>query len=164
MAAGSEVVMGRKIPPVICPYCNIPAVLVPDSEVYHGRSYGGNVYLCRTCGAKVGCHKGGKTPLGRLANAQLQKFAQLQKLKIRCHFLFDALWRAAIRHRGWSKSHARNTAYAWLAKEMGIPTGECHFGMMDDDRCLQAIGILEACYNKKCNNERGGDMPELEGK
>ena len=107
--------MGRNIYPVICPYCNIPAVLVPDSEVYYGRSYGRNVWLCRTCGAKVGCHKGGKTPLGRLSNARLQK------LKIRCHSLFDALWESEIYHRGWSKSHARKTSYAWLAKEMGIP-------------------------------------------
>jgi zinc-finger-containing domain len=141
-----ELANKRGVMVVSCPYCRIPAKLVDDSAIY-GRSYGKKFWLCGTCGAYVGCHKAGSgdKPLGRLANPELRK------LKIRGHELFDAFWRAAVLHRGWSKGKARNTAYKWLAKEMNIDPSLCHFGMMGPDRCSRAIRILEAHHAQIAN-------------
>jgi hypothetical protein len=120
-----------------CPYCTLPAELAPDTAVY-GRSYGGNIWLCRKCGAYVGCHKGGSgdKPLGRLADAELRK------LKMQCHALFDPLWRDVVKLKGWSRHKARNSSYGWLAGQMNIPREECHIGMFDAESCVTAIGIL----------------------
>ncbi len=125
-------------PVVLCPYCGALAECVEDTAVYQ-RSYGGWVWLCRPCEAWVGSHKGSKThiPLGRLATAELRK------LKIEAHALFDPLWRAAMKHREWSQAHARGKAYAWLSKKMGIDRAECHIGMFDEARCRTAIEILK---------------------
>lgn len=124
-------------PVVVCPYCSAHAELVDDTQVYQ-RNYGGKVWLCRHCKAWVGCHKNSKShiPLGRLATAELRK------LKIEAHALFDPLWRAAIRLRGWSQPHARGKAYSWLSKKMDIPRAECHIGMFNEDRVRLAIDIL----------------------
>jgi hypothetical protein len=128
---------------VVCPYCDIPADLLPDTAIYRV-TYNGKIWLCRKCGAYVGCHKNGKgdKPLGRLANPGLRR------MKMRGHELFDVFWRAAIKHRGWSKKKARVKAYRWLAREMKIPEAECHFGMMDPGRCSRAICILEEYHRK----------------
>lgn len=129
---------------VFCTYCGALAVWVPDVEVYE-RSYGGMVYLCRPCKAYVGCHKRrdgkpGDKPLGRLADAELRK------LKIRGHELFDPIYKAAIEKRGWSKGMARGRAYKWLATNIDIPAKECHFGEFDNERCRLAIKFLESFY------------------
>ena len=49
---------------VYCDYCGHKAALVDDSEIY-GRSFGHTAYLCRNCGAYVGCHGRTDKPLGR---------------------------------------------------------------------------------------------------
>jgi hypothetical protein len=125
-------------PIVLCPYCDAMAELVDDTQVYQ-RSYSGKVWLCRPCKAWVGCHKNSKNhiPLGRLATAELRR------LKIEAHDLFDPLWRAAIRLRGWSQAHARGKAYSWLAQKMGIPREECHIGMFNEERVKLAISVLK---------------------
>jgi hypothetical protein len=112
-------------------------MLLPDTEVY-ARSYGGMVWVCQPCKAWVGCHKNSKNhiPLGRLATANLRK------LKIEAHALFDPLWPAAMKHRRWTQAHARAKAYSWLAQKMEIPRSECHIGMFDEDRVLLAIEVL----------------------
>ena len=48
---------------VYCDYCGHKAALVDDSEIY-GRSFGHTAYLCRNCGAYVGCHGRTDKPLG----------------------------------------------------------------------------------------------------
>lgn len=125
-------------PQPICPYCTLPAVLVPDTEVYR-KSYGSKVWLCRPCGAWVGVHRGSPNdmPLGRLANAALRD------LKIQTHAVFDPLWIAAMKLRGWSKSRARITAYVWLAAQMGLSIKRCHIGHFDEDQCRRAIEICK---------------------
>jgi hypothetical protein len=137
----------QHISPPICPYCGKPSVLVADSTVY-ARSYGSMVYLCAPCKAWVGVHKNTNPPipLGRLATAELRA------LKIRAHAAFDKLWRAAIKFRKWRRNKARNLAYAWLAREMGIEVDRCHIGMFDIDQTNQAIAICEAVITKKVGN------------
>jgi hypothetical protein len=123
-------------PKVYCPYCGAEAILLPDTAVY-SRSYDGMVWVCQPCKAWVGCHRGkNNIPLGRLANAELRK------LKIEAHSLLDALWRAAMKIRGWSQKYARGKAYSWLAKSMDIPPSDCHIGMFDEATCLKAIEVL----------------------
>lgn len=117
---------------VFCDYCGRRAEFV-DSKVIYGRSYG-MIYLCRSCGAYVGVHKGSDKPLGRLANAELRRW------KMAAHNAFDPIWKyGKFRHR-------RNAAYAWLAGKMGLPVEQTHIGMFDVARCRQVIQIM--------NNER----------
>lgn len=117
---------------VFCPYCGKRAEFVDSAEVYHGRSYG-MIYLCRPCDAYVGCHGNGKgdSPKGRLANAELRRW------KIAAHNAFDPLWKSGP-FRG-----RRNSAYAWLAEQMGLPKEKTHIGMFDVAECQQVIQICK---------------------
>ena len=112
---------------------------MPDGEVYR-RSYGGHVWLCRPCGAWVGCHKNSKRhiPLGRLANAELRQ------AKIDAHAAFDPLWKAVAQRDGINPCHARNRGYGWLAKEMGLDRQEAHIGKFDADQCRRVVVLCGA--------------------
>lgn len=101
---------------VYCDYCGHKAALVDDSEIY-GRSFGHTAYLCRNCGAYVGCHGRTDKPLGRLADATLRKW------KMAAHASFDPLWKTGP-FRG-----RRKAAYGWLAGQMGLPVEKTHIGM-----------------------------------
>ena len=98
---------------VYCDYCGHKAALVDDSEIY-GRSFGHTAYLCRNCGAYVGCHGRTDKPLGRLADAALRKW------KMAAHASFDPLWKTGP-FRG-----RRKAAYGWLAEQMGLPIEKTH--------------------------------------
>jgi len=89
------------------------------------------VYLCRPCDAYVGVHKGTDIPLGRLADAELRKWKKL------AHTYFDPIWQRG-RFTG-----RRNEAYAWLAKQMGLPQEETHIGMFDVTKCQCVVAIME---------------------
>lgn len=111
-----------------CPYCNKPVEFLADSsEIYHGKNYG-PIYVCRTCQAWVGCHKGTTNPLGRLADKELRS------LKIALHDEFDSIWKSGMM--------TRKDAYQWLAGQLGIPVDECHIGMFDNEMCKKAIDVV----------------------
>lgn len=116
---------------VYCDYCGHEAVLVDDSEIY-GCSYGHTAYLCRSCGAYVGCHKGTNKLLGRLADAELRSWRR------KAHDAFDPLWL----YRSGQFYRQRNAAYAWLAESMGLAVENAHIGMFDIEQCQQAIEII----------------------
>jgi len=115
---------------VMCPYCAKPAVLADSAEVYHGRSYG-MIWICRPCGAYVGCHKNSKdhAPKGSLANAELRP------LRIAAHAAFDPLWK--------SGDMKRKEAYAWLKAALDVDF-PIHIGESDVDMCHR---IITACAN-----------------
>lgn len=114
---------------IYCDYCGHRAELVDDAVIY-GRSYGHTAYLCRNCGAYVGCHGRSDKPLGRLANAQLCRW------KMAAHAAFDPLWkRGPFRGR-------RRAAYAWLAEKMALPVEKTHIGMFDERQRQQVIEII----------------------
>lgn len=115
---------------VYCDYCGHKAALVDDSEIY-GRSFGHTAYLCRNCGAYVGCHGRTDKPLGRLADAALRKW------KMAAHASFDPLWKTGP-FRG-----RRKAAYGWLAEQMGLPIEKTHIGMFDIPQCQEVIKIIE---------------------
>lgn len=116
---------------MICPYCGAAAVW-RDSSIVYGRSYG-PIWICSNypkCDAYVGCHGGTKTPLGRLANAELRE------KKKQAHAAFDRLWKGG--------QMPRNDAYAWLANALGISRADCHIGMFDDEMCERVVqAVLE---------------------
>lgn len=112
---------------VICPYCGKNAEYI-DSRIVYGKSYG-MIYLCRDCGAYVGCHRSSKRPLGRLADAELRKWKQ------RAHSCFDWLWKG--RHM------SRGAAYRWLAEQMNLDTKEAHIGLFDVKQCKQVIKLAQ---------------------
>lgn len=114
--------------PTICRYCGGCVELVSNSEIYNGRVYGDwpYAYLCTDCKAYVGLHPDTDIPLGTLASAQLRKDRNLSK----------DMFHRMKEQRGLSRSQA----YEWLARKMGIPVGECHFGWFDQDECALAMG------------------------
>jgi hypothetical protein len=120
-----------------CPYCGSAAELKDSAVIYGGRSYG-LAWICSKfpeCDSYVGCHPGTKKPLGRLANEELRI------AKHRAHLAFDWMWRAKIVRDRCSKKIARNAAYAWLARCLGIELEQCHIGMFDVETCNRVVAV-----------------------
>lgn len=133
--------MSKKAKKVLCDYCKKQAEYVDSSAVYR-RSYG-MIYLCRTCSAWVGVHRGTDKPLGRLANAELRDW------KKKAHATFDPLWQAKLKLRreqrgsDYKKHWARGSAYKWLSEQLGISKKDCHIGMFDVDKCKKVVEICQ---------------------
>ena len=125
----AEAVFGGKV----CPYCGRETELIDSSEIYHGMSYGW-LYICRPCNAYVGCYKGTKRALGRLANAELRQ------LKHDAHEAFDQLWKQGFMSRPQS--------YSWLSQQMGTDTEHTHIGMYDEKQCKKVIEISSKYLEK----------------
>ena len=119
-----------------CPYCNAKADLVTGEVIYPHRPdlFKKFFYNCAPCGAYVGCHPtgDGKSPLGRLANAELRR------AKSDAHAAFDPLWREG--------SMSRHQAYKWLAQQMGIDKSEAHIGMFDVAQCKRVVQISAKAF------------------
>ncbi len=127
-----------------CPYCSrlsekvTGAVLYPNNPKVRDRWF----YRCRPCKAWVGTHEGTDKPLGRLADATLRRAKQ------DAHKALDPLWRAKIVRDGCRQFDARESAYVWLAGEMGIRRAQCHIGLFNPEQCQQVIAIC-APYAKR---------------
>lgn len=119
--------------PKVCNLCGGEVILVPNSFIYNGQSYGsGFCYLCTECGAYVGTHR--KRPydaMGILANKEMRQ------MKKKCHDIFDLKWKDKKR-----KHYSRDIAYQRLAKKMGISNEDCHFGYFDMEQLEKAYSIL----------------------
>lgn len=132
-------------PEVRCPYCGQDAVLhLNSSAFYRGRDYG-PLWACEPCGAWVGTHKNSPRhyPLGRLADAYLRA------AKREVHKVFDPLWQAKMERTGCSATKARDAAYDWLAKELGIEVNKCHMGKFDLETCRRAHEICLRYYKTR---------------
>lgn len=125
----------------ICPYCKRGTYLVDSSIIYSGKSYG-KLYICGSCDAYVGVHKGTKRALGRLANSELRYW------KKEAYAEFDPLWEFLIEERGMSKEAARSYCYSWLSKNLGTPLEETHIGMFDVEECKRVIQICSPIHKK----------------
>lgn len=118
---------------VTCPYCGNDAKLVGGVTIYPHRPnlYEKKFWYCDNGhpAAYVGCHKNSKThaPLGRLADAELRG------AKKAAHAAFDPLWK--------SGKMKRQSAYKWLANELGIPGKLCHIGMFDVTQCRNVVAV-----------------------
>lgn len=111
--------------PTQCHHCS-GAVRIGTHEEVYGRDYSDwpYVYLCEGCGAYVGLHPFTSIPLGTLAD---QRTRDARK---KCKPAFEHLWK--------SGRMSRTDAYRWLAEQMGIPFGECHFGWFTAEQCEKA--------------------------
>jgi len=95
------------------------------------------VWICSNwpkCDAYVGCQKGTKKPLGRLANPELRFW------KKQAHEKFDKLWKGGIMNR--------SRAYTWLSRTLNIPLDECHIGMFDIEQCKAVCNAVQQ-FNKQ---------------
>ncbi len=108
---------------MICPYCNKKPELVTGIKIYPHRPDLRKLefWLCEPCWAYVGTHKRSGLPLGRLADKDLRS------AKSAAHRAFDPIWQ--------SKKMKRGDAYAWLARELGISSKDCHIGEFDQIQC-----------------------------
>jgi hypothetical protein len=70
--------------------------------------------------------------------------SELADLRNEAHRAFDVHWEFYPGNRR-ERFAARTRAYQWLARQLGIPVDECHFGMFGKDECRRAI---EACRAK----------------
>lgn len=119
--------------PTDCPCCRGTRVeLVNNAAIYNGVSHGDwpYAYLCRDCYAYVGLHPGTDLPLGTLADKPTRNARNT------CKKPFERIWRSGLLER--------KTAYAWLAREMGLTAEQCHFGLFNIAMCAQARAICEA--------------------
>lgn len=120
-----------------CPYCGSPTQLVDDSEIY-GQSFGTKCYICRSCQAWVGCHKGTDKALGRIANKELRE------LKRQAHEAFDPIWKDGYL--------PRTAAYEVLSTAIGLPIEQTHIGMFDEELCRKVISLSNIIYKYIKNN------------
>ncbi len=116
----------------ICRYCGGKIEMTDAREIYGDavERLGlekEKIYLCRTCNARVGCHKGTERPLGNVANEVL-------RLKRReTHDVFDAFWRR--------KGLSRTQAYQWLAEQLRLPESRAHNASFEMDECQRVIDL-----------------------
>jgi len=113
-----------------CNICGQQAEWVENKEIY-GRNYGKSymMWLCKACGAYVGCHNNTKKPLGTMADKELRE------LRMKCHALFDTLWKT-----GYMK---RKEAYRFLMIKLNLTNTEAHIGMFNKEICQKLINILD---------------------
>lgn len=125
-----------ELKPTKCNICGEETVIYTSNKVIYGKEYGsGKCYYCTNCGAYVGTHKPRpEEALGLLATKEMRD------MKMRCHDLFDAMWRNIENKKEQHK--ARNKAYKRLARELNIPVEECHFGWFDMNMLTKAYDIL----------------------
>jgi hypothetical protein len=132
----------------ICPYCTKPTEYVDIKEVK--RKSSGMIYLCRSCNAYVGVHKGTDQALGRLANAELRK------AKMEAHYWFDQIARTKVINEVWpvfiKGASNRSKSYLWLSKHLGISVDKCHIGMFDVEMCERVKEISKTAMQ---NHEYG---------
>jgi hypothetical protein len=137
---------GNSLVPVrtLCGECGSDADPVTGNEVYpHRRDLGAKrFYLCRGCGAYVGCHDGTWQPFGSPA------LEHTRMMRRKAHGHFDPIWKAIQKSdRGLPpndprrRTHARERGYAWLSERLGIPIERCHIGMMTAEQARRVVDL-----------------------
>lgn len=136
--------------PEACHSCGHPLPeLVENDEVY-GRLCGEwpILWLCRSCGATSGVHRGTNVPLGTLADWDT-KAARKE-----AHEKFDVLWR---RHPSdyipGVPRMGRGQAYSWLASRMGLAIEDCHIGLFDVKQCWRVVRIVKNHLERSAKRE-----------
>ncbi|MBD2798375.1 hypothetical protein ID856_18005 [Xenorhabdus sp. 18] len=111
--------------PTHCHYCCGHVITAHHINVF-GRVLGKWpwLYLCTSCGARVGMHPGTDIPLGTLADKPTRIARASSKLTFE-------------RMREYRELE-RTDAYRWLARKLGISFRRCHFGWFDADMCERA--------------------------
>lgn len=115
-----------------CPYCGRKARRVMGRDLYPNRktAWKQRYLACVPCRAWVRCHdiNGHKwQAMGTMATAELRRLRQ------HAHVVFDPIWK--------SGRMTRESAYQWLARELGIHRNDAHFASMDDELVRKAIEL-----------------------
>lgn len=135
---------------VKCDYCGEAAQLVTGKVVYpHLPKLASKKYwVCGPCDARVGCHRFGSKPLGRLANPELRN------AKMKAHHAFDPLWKFG--------GMSRDEAYRLLARLLGIKRRKCHIGLFDVDQCKKVVELCRRFRHEQAMGfaEDFDDMPD----
>ncbi|NEO85473.1 MAG: hypothetical protein F6J87_14680 [Spirulina sp. SIO3F2] len=128
----------KRHPPIpkSCRFCGSEVIKKSNAEFY-GRLIKGNLYCCTNCDARVGIHDGGSVPKGTLANTEIRNARK------HVHALFDRIWK-----EGWL---SRKEAYKRMAKELDIPSQECHIGWFDVPECRKAWKAAAKIYREVCS-------------
>jgi len=128
------------LPSVTCGECGSEAELATGADIYpHRRDlWHKDFWRCRNCGARCGCHKGTKNPLGSPAGPETRKARQS------AHAAFDPIW------RGDRKIMDRRKAYCWLSGVTGIEQEKCHIGMMTKDQALLVVKVSWEKREREC--------------
>ena len=123
---------------IICDYCLQPAVRVTGRELHPKKTELAHrfYYMCKPCGAWVGCHKGTDVPFGRLADARLRYW------RVEAHAAFDPIWGKKAKGPKDQGCCGRTPAYRWLAGKLGVHPDKCHIGLFDEELCQRTI---DAC-------------------
>lgn len=136
--------------PTVCNLCGGTVEYIKNSKIY-GKSYGsGFCYHCINCDAYVGTHKDRpREAMGILANEEMRRW------KNWCHNIFDKLWQphykvnySNLTTKMVVPKMKRGQAYSLLAKEMGIPKSDCHFGYFNVKQLKRAYAILKNKFFK----------------
>lgn len=123
-----EVVIPDKHPEA-CNLCSSRNVEIGSNEEIFGKKYGnGKIFICRDCGAYVGCHDNGDA-LGFLSDKEMRR------MKTLCHKRFDIAWK--------SNKLTRSAAYERLSNILEIPVESCHFGYFDKNNLKEVLSVLK---------------------
>lgn len=103
-----------------CPDCG--GTMYLDGDV------SGLRYRCSELGCKAthGAYPDG-SPLGTPADEKTRR------ARVEAHKALDGLW---------TNSEQRLDAYAWLAKQLGIPLEQCHIARFDRARCQRVVELV----------------------
>jgi hypothetical protein len=115
-----------------CPYCDGLTELVESKDVYISGIDYGLMYICRPCGAQVGCHQGTDQALGPLAKKTLRD------LRHEAHKYFDPMCNKKM-EQGFSRKASRKAGYKWLQKILGVQPEEAHIGFCGIEQCKLVI-------------------------
>src|SRR3990167_5638953 len=117
---------------MICPYCQKEALWCENKTIY-GRNFGDSymVWLCKPCGAYVGCHNNTQQPKGTLANKEMREW------RIKAHAVIDPLWQ--------TNKYKRGTVYARLKDAFGK---EIHVGEADVQLCKDIIKTVPMIFTE----------------
>lgn len=128
-------VKDRLEPPTRCNLCDNPVRLARNRGIY-GQDYGDwpFVYLCRGCGAYVGLHADTDLPLGTLADRDMREARKHAKN------LFMSITKKKFKRN-------RDTAYEWLAGEIGIAKSHCHFALFTTEQAHEAARACAGLLN-----------------
>lgn len=121
-----------------CQYCESKAELVDGVAIYgpyQPKFAHKQFWLCKPCGAYVGCHEGTTRALGRLANSSLRK------ARMEAHAAFDPFWR--------ERNMTRRQGYRWLADQLGITPRQCHIAFFDEARCHRVVAVVRRAEAKE---------------
>lgn len=63
------------------------------------------------------------------------------------HAAFDPLWRYKLQcNPRMRRNRARSAAYAWLARELGIPVERCHISLFGVPQCMRVVEVCAALW------------------